>query len=59
VILSLSVVYFLYYLEYRVVGVDACVIHLQSVSTHLIYIVTCWVVHATNMTGSISDDWIY
>jgi hypothetical protein len=23
------------------------------------YIVTCWVVHATNMTGSSSDDWIY
>jgi hypothetical protein len=24
----------------------------------IIYIVTCWVVHATKMVGSISDDWI-
>jgi hypothetical protein len=36
--LSLSVVYFLYYLEYRVVGVDVCLIHLQSISAHLLYI---------------------
>jgi hypothetical protein len=29
--------------------------------THIdnyIYIVTCWVVHVTEMTGSRSDDWI-
>jgi hypothetical protein len=38
--LSLSVVYFLYYLEYRVVGVDVRVVHLQSVSTHLIHIIS-------------------
>jgi hypothetical protein len=39
--LSLSVIYFLYHLEYWVMGVDVCVVHLQSVFTHLIYIVTC------------------
>jgi hypothetical protein len=25
----------------------------------ILYIVTCWVLHATKMTGSNSDDWIY
>jgi hypothetical protein len=35
-IVSLSVVHFLYYLEYRVVGVDACILHLYSVFSHLI-----------------------
>jgi hypothetical protein len=37
VILYLSVIYFLYCLKYRVVGVDVCVVHLRSVSTHRIY----------------------
>jgi hypothetical protein len=32
IFLSLSVVYFLYHFEYRVVGFDVCVIHLQSCS---------------------------
>jgi hypothetical protein len=36
---SLSVVYFLYYFEYRVVGVDGCVIHLQSFITRLVYMI--------------------
>jgi hypothetical protein len=39
VFLSLSVVYFLYYLEYRVVGVDVCDIHLQSFFTRLVYMI--------------------
>jgi hypothetical protein len=40
VIVSLSVVCYMYYLEFRVVGVDACVVHMQSVFTHLIYIIS-------------------
>jgi hypothetical protein len=45
VFLSLSVVQFLYHLEYRVVGVDVCVVHLQSVLTHLIYMILLQCVH--------------
>jgi hypothetical protein len=37
--LSLSVVYLLYYFEYRVVGLDVCVVHLQSFFTRLVYVI--------------------
>jgi hypothetical protein len=40
VIVSLSVVFFLYHFEYRVVGVDACIVHLCSVYSHLIYAIS-------------------
>jgi hypothetical protein len=45
VIVSLSVAFFLYYFEYRVVGVDACIVHLYSVISHLIYITSLECVH--------------
>jgi hypothetical protein len=36
-------------------------VHIYNVqsSQHVIYIVTCMVVHVTNKMGSSSDDWIY
>jgi hypothetical protein len=39
-IVSLSVVYWLYYLEYWVVDVNACVVHLQSVFSHVICVIS-------------------
>jgi hypothetical protein len=42
VILSLSLVYFLYYLKYWVAGVSVCVIQLSSVFTHVYNISPMW-----------------
>jgi hypothetical protein len=49
-IVSLSVVFFLYYFEYRVVGVDECVVHLYSVFSHLIYIISLQCVQVLSLS---------
>jgi hypothetical protein len=54
-IVSLSVVFFLYYFKYRVVGVDACIVHLYSVFSHLIYIISLQCVQVLSHSLCFSD----